>query len=113
MSVKVRYGYSGSNENSVRKNTLVTIRDGDILFFGISRCNLNTDCPNKNDGRFLATVRAQVALDDQWNAHEIDGTFEVHKSGLLGCVDIDDRDKLIRYFNNIDAIQINKVKYKS
>lgn len=107
MSVRVRYG---RDENRTPKNTLVTVRIEDTLFFGISRCRVNDDRPVKDVGKDLASIRCSVAVDEPWNTATRDGTFEIHKSGLLGCVDISEKEKLLSYFRNIDNVLKNQFR---
>ena len=61
MDNKIRFRY-GRTEGRHPKNTLATVRDGEHVYFGISRCNTDmNDKFNKEDGRKYALIRAQAA----------------------------------------------------
>jgi len=97
--IRVRYG----KINNQAKNTLVTVRDGDVIYFGISRCRLNADKMNKVEGKKLATVRANVALHGSTNLTLQEGTLFVHKSNMFGKVHHSEIKKLLEYFDTIDS----------
>jgi hypothetical protein len=108
-SVRVRYGRTNDKQP---KNTLVTVRVEDTLFFGIARCRISDDRPDKYVGKDLAALRCEVAADEPWKTDTHDGTFHLHRSGMLGCVNVDEKEKLLSYFRNIDEIQRSKSQSK-
>jgi hypothetical protein len=101
-SMQVRY----SRVKNQPKNTLVTKRDGETIFFGIARCRLKADHATKEEGRKLAEFRANIAVEasgaGQFNR---DGTFVVHSTGMFGCVGVADILKLLKYFDNLERIK--------
>ena|SRR5271157_5373344 len=103
-NIRVRYG----KVNDQAKNTLVTIRDGDMIYFGISRCRLGADKVNKEEGKKRATIRANVAAKNVAPVVQIygDGTLYAHKSGMFGNVRATDILDLLSYFDNIDEIML-------
>jgi hypothetical protein len=106
----VRYGRLGD----LPKNTLVTLRDGDTIYFGIARCRLTMDMATKEEGKRWASYRALQAATDKnlladKNIGEMDGTLLVHRDGLLGKVHVESVEKLLNYFDNIDEIQLSKL----
>lgn len=100
-TTRVRYG---RDKNNAPKNTLVTIRTGDTIYFGISRCLLSADRPNKTEGKRRAQMRADIAASGVAGAWTIDGSFYLHTSGLFGQVNFDDIPKLLSYFDNVDSV---------
>jgi len=106
--VRVRYGRVGNQP----KNTLVTVRKGDTIYFGIARCRLNADTAIKEEGRRLAAFRARIALDNVAGAWTVDNTLFVHKSGVFGQVNISEIKKLLQYFNTIDKVSAQNLHRK-
>ena len=109
----VRYSRFGS----VPKNTLVTLRDGDTIYFGIARCRLTMDVAIKEEGKRWASYRALQAATGKELLHnenlgEVSGTMLVHKDGLLGKVNVEEVEKLLNYFDNIEEIQIRRLNAK-
>ena len=100
--------YSKNPDKQNRKNTLVTITDGETIFFGISRCNVTAgDKFLKAKGRGVARGRALKAQEEFPNSSQADGTiadlnFVTHSSGLRGFVQQDRVPELLEYFRNID-----------
>ena len=111
MSERVRYSRVDTETGDrIPKNTLLTIRDGDLVHFGISRCNTKFDRFNKNIGKLIAKNRARVAASEagvggipgrQLKASDVED-FILHYSGLRGTVKIDSIKALLEYFKNID-----------
>lgn len=100
---KVRFGRIEDTREP--KNTLVTVRKDDQIYFGISRCRITHDKFNKEEGLKLARLRANVAIADpkgKWTIDDKD--FRLHSSGLFGSVNINAVGELLDYFNNIDVI---------
>lgn len=100
--MKVKYGRVDGN---APKNTLVTIREGDTVFFGIARCNMGCDNPVKEIGKILATERALLAQSGVAKAFEENGEFLIHKSRQFGKVSMEELPKLLEYFDNVDQIE--------
>ena len=97
--VRIRYN------KGERKNTLVTIREGNVLYWGIARCNSHVgDRFNKAKGRFIALGRAKT---EQSRYRQEFGNlyleFSTHSSSLRGHCDMEDVHCLLKYFDNIDA----------
>lgn len=97
-SEHIRYG----GPKLKRTSALVTFRDGNTIFFGISRCNPQ-DLFTKENGKRLARFRADVASRNHASHWKIaDGCF-LHSSGLLGQVPVDKVKRLLSYFDNLDS----------
>lgn len=96
---RVRYS---RNYKNAPKNTLVTIRKDDTIYFGISRCNSDFDRPNKEIGKALALKRAEISATGAAGSWYNEGSLQVHKSGLLGRVDRVDIVRLLEYFDKVD-----------
>jgi hypothetical protein len=105
--IRVRYG----RVNNQPKNTLVTICDGETIYFGISRCRMNEDRVNKEEGKRLALFRAEIAASNVAGAWAKDGTLFVHKTGVFGNVKKDDVRKLLEYFDNIDEFAVENLHH--
>ena len=100
-NIRIRYGRT---KKSAPKNTLVTIRDSELIYFGISRCNTKTgDTFQKDVGKHIAFERAALTQEQtaSWGSPPVGG-IGVHPSGLRGIVRKEDVRKLIEYFENID-----------
>lgn len=99
MRTMVRYG---RNERGQPKNTLVTTRKDDMIYFGIARCNTKAgDAIDRRKGRFIANERMHLGLAcggfrNSWRR------MELHDSGLRGCCKVEDIASLLQYFDNID-----------
>lgn len=99
-NIKVRF----SKKNNSRKNTLVTVREGDTIFFGVARCNVSHgEKFDRDEGLKKAAVRANVAMQNvasiDW---AVDKSLVIHNSGLFGQVGVSDVKDLLSYFDNID-----------
>lgn len=98
---KVRFGKTKAGH---RKNTLVTVRVNDDIYFGISRCRIsgsNTDKFDKDEGLKLARLRASNAIDNSKCEFDADKGLSLHRSGMFGRVDISSVKSLINYFKTI------------
>ena len=80
------------------------IRKNDTIYFGISRCRLLCDRPNKESGKAIAHRRADIAASQVAGSWIIDGGFYLHTSGLFGQVPYDEMLKLLSYFKDVDTI---------
>ena len=85
-------------EDRCPKNTLVTYRNENLVYFGISRCHSKNDRFSKELGKDLAETRAQLAMS-------------IHRSGLRGVAKVDEVKQLLTYFQNIDNIMLSE-EYK-
>lgn len=91
--------------NKVPKNTLVTIREGDLVYFGIARCNVNLDIFRKTLGTEIAARRCNLAKDE---FNDVTGeAFTLHRSGLRGVAKVDGIKSLLQYFDNIDKYSLD------
>lgn len=87
--------------DSIPKNTLLTIREGDLVHFGIARCNkVANDRFNKSTGKMIARNRAILAFDEHKDNND---DIKVHSNGLRGTVAVEKITWLLEYFRNIDA----------
>ena len=97
-----RTRYSKHPNKSNRKNTLFTFREGDFIYFGISRCNLNAgDKFTKKQGYAVAKARAYKA-SEEFLPPNMAYTLTTHENGLRGVCQVKDVHKLLQYFENID-----------
>lgn len=87
-----------------RKNTLVTLREGDVIYFGIARCNATVgDVFKKSHGRMIAKARA-IRAKLEFAVTNEENTFSLHESNLRGFVLKEKIADLLKYFDNIDSI---------
>lgn len=122
LTYKTRHSKNPDKLN--RKNTLVTIRDGDTIFFGISRCNVTAgDKFSKAKGQMVAKARAEKAMQEfgaigaavnsvrtEQQADGFvtgDGQLSTHFSGLRGFISANAVVELLQYFREIDKIAHN------
>jgi len=108
MTERVRYGRIG--DTRVPKNTLVTVRKDDTVYFGIARCRVNADKFAKDKGVELAKLRANIAQQNPTGDCKVDGTLSIHRSGVFGQVDVTEIKKLLTYFDNIDTLSVPSKK---
>jgi hypothetical protein len=112
--VRVRYSRLGK-EDRTPKNTLVTVKNGDTVFFGISRCNRKLDTFHKNIGTYIAHQRAQLAHDDSSQndyktyVPESNADFQLHRSGLRGSVSLENVKEVVKFFRIVDEHCLNSV----
>lgn len=93
--VMIRYGRTANNQP---KNTLYTIKVNNQVYFGISRCKIEQDQFSKVHGRYIASGRAELALEDGADSDDM----LVHVSGLRGVVAAEKVGKLLQYFEQVD-----------
>jgi len=105
---RVRYGRLSKN-NRTPKNTLVTIREGDTVYFGISRCNRKMDIFHKNIGTYIAKQRADLVREEVDSSSDYstyvptnDIDFVLHKSGLRGKVALSNIKEVVKFFRCVD-----------
>ncbi len=105
--VRVRYSRL---EKRVPKNTLATIRDGDTVYFGIARCNRKMDVFRREVGTYIALARAELAQEGPCNGLcTTDGDdLRIHTSRMRGRTTVDNIRELIKYFNDIDAVCLDR-----
>ena len=120
--IRVRYSWveeegteaNGCYEPGQRypKNTLITARDNDIIYFGIARCHLPLDTMSKEKGKLLAMNRLNSAIVaselDRPNMWVNDGSLRIHRSGMFGQVGVDEIVKLLNHFDNLDEIMVKE-----
>ena len=101
-----RVRYSRLEKGRTPKNTLVTVLDNDVVYFGISRCNRKMDVFHKAVGTFIANERADLARDDEqaYRYNQLENTsVNLHDSGLRGSVPVENVRELIEHFRNVDT----------
>lgn len=104
---RVRYG----RVNSLSKNTLLTISNGDLIHFGIARCNSKLDHFRKDTGKLIARNRAELAAEETIELAKTGKILEqYHPSGLRGSVSVDRVKRLLKYFENIDTSMLNQLR---
>lgn len=96
-----RYGNKGNN----RKDVLYTIRDGELIFFGIACCNLRIgDKFDKTLGRKIAHDRAHKGMklfkDGQESAPGT-GIAEATDFYAYGAIHQSEIKGLLTYFHNL------------
>lgn len=89
-------------ENRSPKNTLVTLRDGDDVYFGIARCNVKLDTFNKSVGKYIAAQRAALVTEDDTTRYHSSNGLVLHESGLRGYTSVSNITKLLDHFNDVD-----------
>jgi hypothetical protein len=107
----IRYSRHEGKYN--RKNTLFTVRVGEKVFFGISRCNLRAgDRFNKKQGTLVAQGRAALARAEEAPAQM---SVNLHDSGLRGWCYMHDLPVLFDFFNNVDDyfLKVSGLQYIS
>lgn len=119
-SVRIRYSRVEKNRRWVKqgmddegrwvsdrapKNTLATVRLGDLVFFGIARCNTKMDTFYRWMGTEIAMSRAEKAIEEMLGMPVENLT--VHRSGLRGVVSAEDIPALLGYFDGIDRLSLN------
>lgn len=126
-NIKIKYGRINENGESVvgrghPKNTLVTIRDDDRVYFGIARCHLTLDNFKKDTGKHIALGRAELAMEEYKNSlltsMSSNGTLElvdekdtfVAHGFLRGVISAGRIEELLKYFKDIDKLTLNTLK---
>ena len=110
--VTARVRYSRVDEQRNPKNTLVTVNDGQTVYFGIARCNLKLDTFHKRVGRYIASERALLARDDtqEYRYNQLnDGPIRLHESGLRGSVPSSEVKQLVQYFREVDGYVLDQL----
>lgn len=103
-SIMVRYGKSSKGS---RKNTLVTCRMNETVFFGIARCS-KRDKFDRQLGLEIANGRMQKALDafadvvENLEGGEVAPISVVAQDGLSGWLPIAEIKILLGHFDNIE-----------
>jgi len=102
---RIRYSrpYRPSRGDVVRpKNTLVTVQDGEYVFFGIARCNWSaksTDVFNRKEGR-------EIALDRALKARSVNvatnSSFCLNGDGTYGYCRVKLVKTLLKHFESLD-----------
>ena len=96
--------YSKNPDKQHRKNTLVTMQQDDVIYFGIARCNHHAcDEFRKDRGKVIAKARAIRATLEQQLDNNDDKSIMLHETGLRGHTDKKNVRNLLDYFDNIDT----------
>jgi hypothetical protein len=98
----VRYG----RVDGAPKNVLYTIRKGETIYFGISRCNTSHDSFRKTNGKLIASERALLA-EEEVSENQV-SDFALHKSGLRGVCSKEKVVEMLKYFDFIDRIMFDR-----
>lgn len=107
---RIRYGFQqkeivsqkGAHRYQRRtKNALVTIQQGNHVYFGIARCKLSTDIFKKKLGRELALIRAQDSFNYYATAAET-SMFCLNKDGTAGYCSVRYVKTLLKHFESLD-----------
>lgn len=104
--------YSKNPDNANRKNTLVTLQDGETIFFGISRCNRDAgDRFLKARGRTAAKARAiRASIEFKSVPNDLKNKFVANANGLRGHCAVADVKEVLKYFQNIDQIMFEEAR---
>ena len=106
----IRYGrVSGRTP----KNTLYTFREEGLIYFGISRCDLNNDNFERNKGKVIAEQRALKAKEETTAIDpDVQNVYNnivcTADNGLRGVVRVENVKVLLDHFNNIDSFSFKK-----
>jgi len=110
-NLRVRYSRE-SRKDRTPKNTLVTLRRDETVYFGIARCNRIAGDTFKRQGpsggSTIAQVRLQLALEDNPASLVNRGNVWIHPKGLRGQVNVANVKELIEFFNNVDTWCYNR-----
>jgi hypothetical protein len=96
----------GVGENG-RKDTLFTFREGELIFFGIARCNLKVgDKFDREKGRLIAQKRALKAQELVASGEEVptDDTNNLDSINAFvhyGCIPLGQIKSLLNYFHSL------------
>ena len=104
-SVRIRYSRL---EGRKPKNTLVTIRDCDTVYFGIARCNIQLDTFYRKVGTHIAEQRALLAREDEQDRYTSNDGMVLHQSGLRGSVPVNKVSSMIEHFRSIDEYCLSR-----
>lgn len=101
--------YSKSPTKHDRKNTLVTLANEDVVFFGVARCNRKAgDNFTKRQGQVIAKARAIRAeletTEEELAALKQGQAVVLHESNLRGACRKDKIPELLKYFDTIDSV---------
>ena len=94
------------------KNTLVTFRKGNLLYFGISRWNRKYGIPfRKKEGVAIAQARAEdaVLFLSTENSANLSGCH-ILPPGLYGYCHVSYVSALLNYFDNLDNMMESRVR---
>ncbi len=99
-NIRVRYGKSPAG---ARQSALVTVKEGDLIFFGISKCHPKKDKFNKAMALEIAFGRAQKAMKEyKKNSETINDYLPIYK--LMGAADVTDAVRIVEYFRALNEI---------
>jgi len=109
-NTRIRYTFSDEHKR-FRKNTLITEKVDDLLFFGISRCNTEVnDAFDKVIGRNTAELRLNHAKMTREHYDKLlpQLPFYVSANGLWGWCPVTKVKNLLYHFDNIDDLCANE-----
>ena len=93
---RIRYSF----EKGQKKNTLSTVRIGNFIVFGISRCN-PCDTFKKDIGKKIATARRDLMVDEVKFIDQDAEDLWFHESGLRGICHLARIKDLLQFFDNM------------
>lgn len=108
---RVRFGrFAKGRRRGVKNSVLVTLKSGDEIYFGISKCHKKLDTWDREEGLRYARQRLNAALSmtaaERANTLKPDwktpvDSLVIHKDGTLGRCHVKDVKKLLAYFNEV------------
>lgn len=100
---RVRFGRfdKPNRRNGQRRSVLVTVQEGNEIFFGIAKCHSKLDRWDKETGLRLARLRVQVAQQASTKLHESGEGVFTDKAGILGRCDVSNVKDVIGHFREI------------
>jgi len=93
------------------KNTLATIRKGDVLYFGIARCDKTEDTFTKANGRTMAEGRALKTMEKTKGYPVTELTFMGEKLDR-GMCPVENVRELLEFFDALDTRDQRKLTKK-
>lgn len=101
--VRVRYSYDQTEETPRLKNTLLSFVHNGRIFFGIARCNLDSDDRfNRKVGRSIAAKRALAALQHCEGVREMVDALNVSSNFLRGHCPLERAKEMVKHFKLVD-----------
>ena len=93
-----------------KRATLVTVRNGDMVFWGIARCNSSAgDRFDRGVGREIAAARAmkEVQAFEESGGNTLLGPgLMIHQAGLRGHCHVESIREVLHYFDEIHKNQL-------
>jgi hypothetical protein len=102
--LRVRYSNINGSKPKAHKNTLLTMSEGKIIFFGIARCNLESgDKFSRKVGKALAVERLLALRTSFLDGGDISTTGLYRSRNMLsGWCNADNIPELLKHFYAID-----------